>query len=154
MRAMLKKDVAIAMVVAALAVAVAGGVFAGYRYWKSRHATFQPPSRDAGPFAGSWRNVEQGTGITRIEIGRAFTGISVKIWSKCEPKDCDWGNPTSYDNRNAAKGALSVVWDDGNLRRTQQFALLPDGRLRLQTRILDHASKQQTEKLEYFVRAK
>jgi len=135
-------------------ILMAGALFGGYRYWKSRHAAFYPTSRETGPFAGNWRNTDVGTGITRIEVSSALVGIDLKIWSKCEPKDCEWGKPTSYDNGNAAKGALSIVWDDGILRRDQQLSLLPDGRLRVVTRITEHASKQQTEKIEYFARAK
>ena len=138
-----------------LAAIGSGVVFAGYRLYKGGvPEALKPHSREAGPFAGQWSNLDQGTGITRIEIGKSWRGIQVKMWSKCEPKDCDWGSPTSYDNRNATKGALSVVWDDGALRRTQQLSLLPDGRLRLLTRITDHTSRQQTEKIEYFARGK
>ncbi len=145
-----------ALLIALLVAVGAGTIYGAWRLYKRYMpvVALKPASRDAGPFAGKWSNADQGTGITRIEIGAGFTGLNVKMWSKCEPQDCDWGKPTSYDNGNAAKGALSVVWDDGSLRRTQQLSLLPDGRLRLQTRILDHASKQQTEKIEYFARAK
>jgi hypothetical protein len=144
-----------AVLIALLAAIGIGVVYAGYRLYKGgMPQALKAANREPGVFAGRWNNGDpQGIGITRIEIGRGLTGLSVRMWSKCEPQDCEWGSPTSYDNRNAAKGALSVVWDDGALRRTQQLSLLPDGRLRLQTRILDHTSRQQTEKIEYFARA-
>lgn len=140
----------VALVIGVGAILVAGGLAAR----KPVAQYFDPARRETGLFAGQWKNLDaQKPGITRIEIGRSWPGIKVKMWSKCQPQDCDWGKPTSYENRNAAKGALSLVWDDGALRRTQQLALLPDGRLRLQTRIADHATRQETEKIEYFARA-
>jgi len=154
-RAMKKK-----LLVAIAALAVAAALFGAYRYVKTRPALFKAASGEAGPFAGKWANVDPNTwGIRRIEIGRGFSGLSVKMWARCDAgggpaQECDWGSPASYDNRNAAKGLLSVEWGDAASRRMQQLSLLPDGRLRVLTRTTEAASKQGSERIEYFARAK
>jgi hypothetical protein len=141
-------------------LAAAGALFAGYHFWKARPAIFKSASREPGPFAGKWANVDpQAWGIRRIEIGRALSGLDVKLWSRCDAgapgkaQECEWGKPASYDNDHAAKGVLSVVWEDDAARRTQQFAMLPDGRMRVATRSIDRSGKAE-EKIEYFSRAR
>lgn len=44
------------------------------------------------PLIGNWMNVDPNTtGITRIVIGESGGGLTVHVWGKCHPTDCDWG---------------------------------------------------------------
>jgi hypothetical protein len=131
-----------------LAVGVGAVLAIGAGAWKLMPA--------GGPLAGQWKNLDpQNPLVTRVAIGRGWAGAQLKVWSRCKPADCDWGIPVTTDERYAARGLLSAVWDDGAARRTQQISILPDGRLRVVTRT--HAAERSgkpEERIEYFGRAK
>src|SRR5258708_15574979 len=92
---------------------------------------FQGPRGDAGKLAGEWTNIEPRTaGITRVQIG----GGGVRMWGRCQPTECDWGAPASYDRVDGANGSMVLSWDHKFARRSQDLMLLGDGRLQVVTR--------------------
>lgn len=66
-----------ALAAASLAMAVASGAAFG----------------DVADFLGNWDNADSNTnGIMRVVVTRAGTnGVSVQVFSRCHPTDCDWG---------------------------------------------------------------
>jgi hypothetical protein len=72
-------------------------------------------------FTGQWINQDKNTrGITRAEIRSIGNVIVVRMWGKCQPKDCDWGE-TDTTITDADDGTLSITWDFGFKTETQQL---------------------------------
>lgn len=118
----------------------------------ARLAQATAPRGDAGLLAGHWANVDPRTSsITRVDI----SGGGVRIWGRCHPQDCDWGAPASYDRVDGAVGTMTLSWDHKFARRSQQLALLPDGRLQVttQTHFVDRSGRADREMTDYFARA-
>jgi hypothetical protein len=135
-----------------LGFALLGG---GINMLKVLPGLINPASRDAGVFAGQWTNADEDTrDITRLEIGSSLTGVELKVWGKCHPRDCDWGSPVRVENVDTAKGSMQVWWDHRFARRNQKFALQADGRLQVvtQTHFVDRSNRKDYQSIEYFVR--
>jgi hypothetical protein len=91
-----------------------------------------PTRTGADPFLGSWTNSNPNTNdITRAALRTDPSTLSVHMWGKCSPTDCDWGE-TSTPLASANGGTLSLRWVFSFKVETQTLTLLPDGRLRVQ----------------------
>ena len=97
-------------------------------------------------YYGVWINADSNTReITRLEIKPQIKSakgalVEFRIWSRCQPRDCDWGsNLGGYKS-----GHLSVEWEQGSDRVKQEFTLEPEGRLKLDsaTRFADKSGAQ------------
>jgi hypothetical protein len=107
-------------------------------------------------FVGGWKNVDGNTGgITRIEIRSGAKSMQIHMWGKCHPEDCDWGE-VSIPLADADNRTISIRWShfDGRLVSTQQFDLLPDGRLRVitHTHFSDGSGRPDYDSTDYFSR--
>ena len=91
-----------------------------------------PPARSHPPiesFVGLWRNVDPETrSWTKVKISAKNDTLSVHIWGKCHPSDCDLGLATAK-----YKGSPIVLFaDEGYVKR--RFTLwLEDDTLRITT---------------------
>lgn len=104
--------------------------------------------------AGRWTSEDSSTqGITKIEIRLDGGTVSVHMWGKCHPTDCDWGE-TIAEGTKAGTGILSVKWTFSHAEATQQIALLPDGRLRVvgHTHFTDNSGRPDMDYTYYFVK--
>ena len=107
-------------------------------------------------YYGVWINADSDTReITRIEIRPQIKSakgalVEMRIWSRCHPRDCDWGsNLGGYKS-----GRVNVEWEQGSDRVKQEFGLEPDGRLKVEsaTRFADRSGAQKHKSVIYFVR--
>jgi hypothetical protein len=112
------------------------------------------PGRDGvGMLGGVWANEDVRTGsITRVEIRSRWPGIEVKMWGRCQPTDCDWGSPSSYDRSAAASGQMNLVWRPRFAVKNQDLKLLPDGRLEIvtHTHFTDNSRRRDYDSKDYF----
>jgi hypothetical protein len=64
------------------------------------------PRGDAGSLPGLWRNHDPNTGgITRVDLSQSGSAVQIRMWGRCHPADCDWGQPAAYDASRVAAGA-------------------------------------------------
>jgi hypothetical protein len=106
-----------------------------------------------GTLGGIWANENERTsGITRVEIRSRWPGIEVKMWGRCQPTDCDWGSPYSYDRSAVARGEMSLVWRPGFAVKNQELKRLPDGRLEIvtHTHFTDNSRRRDYDSKDYF----
>lgn len=107
-------------------------------------------------YFGVWVNVDSTTReITRLEIKPQISSakgalVEMRIWSRCQPRDCDWGtNLAGY-----RAGKVTVQWEQEADRVRQELILQPDGRLKLEsdTRFADRSGSQKHRSTSYFTR--
>lgn len=114
----------------------------------------QPPAANVDRFVGRWANENPDTsGITRVEIDRRLNKLTVRMWGKCHPTDCDWGRQ-STDVADSEDAVLSITWTKSFAVTTQQLTLLPDRRLRVSghTRFTDTSGRPEYDSTHFFVR--
>ena len=113
-----------------------------------------PPAGNVDRFVGLWTNENPDTdGITRVEIDRRLNTLSVHMWGKCHPADCDWGTQQT-DVSDSDDGVLFITWTPGFSLTSQQVTALPDGRLRVvgHTRFTDNSGRPEYDSTHYFRR--
>lgn len=112
--------------------------------------------RQVARFVGEWENVDLRTpGITRIVIRRTPRALAVRMWGKCQPVDCDWGE-RSTGIWDAEDGVVFLEWKHGFAVRRVQISLLPDERLRvsISTRFTDNSGRADYTLVNTFMRRK
>ena len=105
-------------------------------------------------FVGSWRNVDANTGsITRVEIRSEGANLFAHMWGRCHPQDCDWGEAQVDVSEEAPRGILKLVWKWSFAVNSQELAVLPDGRLRVdqQNHFTDNSGRRDYDRTDYFV---
>lgn len=104
--------------------------------------------------AGEWVSINERTrGLTRVVIAAEDDGLTVEVWERCHPTDCEWGKRTlgpftseSVDRR--------FAWMPVNATTHLIFSI--DRRMLLveTVTLLPHRSKRPSyRKSEYFRRA-
>jgi thiol-disulfide isomerase/thioredoxin len=82
-------------------------------------------------FVGEWCNKDFSTpGITRVHIRTVDDRLTVHMWGRCHPKECDWGEAAATKSSQG----LSVKWDHGFAVKTQELRILANGDLQVDTR--------------------
>jgi len=82
----------------------------------------------ASGFVGEWANKDFNTrDITRIHIRLKNSRVTVHMWGRCHPQECDWGDTTAT----VSDQALSLTWKQAFAVKTQELTLLADGSLQL-----------------------
>ncbi len=80
------------------------------------------PARAAiNDFTGTWANTDSNTqGTTRIIVTRVTNAVTVQVFGRCTPSDCDWGTvnaevygPGVSDNAFANAEAITAVFKPG-----------------------------------------
>jgi len=113
-------------------------------------------------FAGQWRNSDPNTsGITRLDIRVTGTNVTVQVWGKCHPEDCDWGrvSATAYgpsvsaDLQSSAQ-SLAAAFRTSFSQTLMILDAAPANRLRAQvlTRFTDNSGRKNYRELYSFVR--
>jgi hypothetical protein len=111
-----------------------------------------PPSNTsavAGPFAGSWINVDPNTrDITRLAITQNGRSLTVHAWGKCSPEDCDWKLQDGIVTADRGR----VVWDQGFVVRTMTISLQGADRLVAVTQSVFNDSRGTRQNTDTFAR--
>ena len=114
---------------------------------------------------GTWTNTNAlTTGITRIVINFPCNDVqpstpdpnTVRVWGKCSPSDCDWGEQEiGYEFWSEAAAQYTHVdatYDQGFARKTLRIFLLEDGRLFVFRETRYNDSRRDFSKGEFFVK--
>ncbi|MEI8102435.1 MAG: caspase domain-containing protein [Chlorobium sp.] len=112
-----------------------------------------PPAAYVDRFVGRWTNENPNTsGITRVEIESRLGKVSVHMWGKCHPNDCDWGTTNSIEDNN--DGILAVTWTMKFKTDKQQLSILENGNLRVsgRTHFTDNSGRPDYDSTHYFKR--
>jgi Gram-negative bacterial TonB protein C-terminal len=113
--------------------------------------TFAATATGADAIAGSWINVNPGTGgVTRLVVRSDDQQLFVRAWGACHPRDCDWG-----EVRCAQSGAgCKTTWDHGFATTSMQLLLLGGGRLQINYKFdfHDNSGRHDHGNEEFFVR--
>ena len=111
-----------------------------------------PPAAKVDQFVGRWVNQNRNTdGITRVEIQRRLNTLSVHMWGKCHPTDCDWGTTTT-DVSDSDDGILSITWLQSFKEEAQEISTLPDGRIQVvsHSHFIDNSGRPDYDSTHYF----
>ena len=118
----------------------------------------QPQPQPRGPslqeFMGEWVNEDKNNGgITRVSVEPFGAGAKARMWGRCEPTDCEWGE-AQIDSREIGNGYVLIVWHRPFVVRTQTLSLLPGGRLKVETfnRYIDDSGRPDRTDTDMFVR--
>ncbi len=77
-------------------------------------------------FVGTWLNVDKNTGhITKIAIVEIDDYLSIQVWGKCHPDDCDWGKKFIKKNE-VIDGVINLTWLFTGTKVVQEMVLLDD----------------------------
>ena len=93
---------------------------------------------------GDWANKDfQTRSITRVQIRQDGGRVSVHVWGRCHPSECDWGDATATVNGHS----LSVTWNVSFAVRTQTLTLQADGNLQVSvhTHFIDNSGRKDIE---------
>ena len=102
-----------------------------------------------GPFIGEWLNQDPDTtGITRISIRSLQGVVLVHEWTKCAPNDCDIGE-ASTPGSDAEDGVISITWEIGGARTSQELRVLAGGRLRVDG-LVEYSDSRADQTYTYF----
>lgn len=119
------------------------------------YANGQNYSRPLPNFAGKWVNEDGNTsGITRIVISESGDQFLTRVYGKCHPEDCDWGQQSS-SKTDALDKQMNVTWTKYNIIREQSIEYLPGSdRLKVitRTRYEDGSGRQSRTSEDYFRR--
>ncbi len=93
-------------------------------------------AKKASGFNGRWTNVDTAqaaipNALTRIDIHSNAERTFVRMWVKCKPVDCDWGEE-SVAIEDADKGDFALTWRRESMGVTQKLSLLDNGLLRIE----------------------
>ena len=92
-----------------------------------------------GGFNGRWTNVEPAQAatlntVTRLDIHSNAERTFVRMWVKCGPVDCDWGEESAAIAE-ADKGELALTWRRESIALTQKVSLMDNGLLRVEGQV-------------------
>lgn len=140
---MFKRVLTLGVSSAALMVGLAGSAFAAPQ-----------------DYIGTWVNKKASTrGVTRFVVKQVGTNdLSVQVFGKCHPTDCDWGSTalTTYgDGIQDASGTHgTAAYDQGFSRSLLIFDRASQELLMLQgfTQFTDNSGRQNYYQREYFKR--
>ena len=109
--------------------------------------TKESQAKKAGAFNGRWTNVDPAQAATRNALSRLDIHSSaertfVRMWVRCKPLDCDWGEE-SVAIEDANKGDFALTWRKESMGLTQKIRLLDNGMLSIegQTRWLGNLGR-------------
>lgn len=94
---------------------------------------------DGSKFVGSWQNPVSWTrGIVRIEVSEQLGELTVRVWGRCHPDNCDWGekHPETFIAQSTRKVvALRIQYgkDHEGIDRVLLLRLEPGPKLRAET---------------------
>jgi len=108
----------------------------------------------ARKFVGDWKNEDPDTDhITKAKIELNSDIISVYLWGKCLPVDCDWGvNTTNVSD--ADDEVLSLTWNQGFAIITQEITLTPNKRLKINDHehFIDNSGRKDFDRVCLFIK--
>ena len=98
--------------------------------------TSEPQAKKAGAFNGRWMNIDTAqaaihNALTRVDIHSNAERTFVRMWVRCRPVDCDWGEE-SVAIEDADKGDFTLAWRKELMGLTQKVSLLENGLLRIE----------------------
>ena len=98
--------------------------------------TREPQAKKAGVFNGRWTNVDTAqaaiqNALTRVDIHSNAERTFVRMWVRCRPVDCDWGEE-SVAIEDADKGDFTLTWRRESMGLTQKVSMLENGLLRIE----------------------
>jgi len=119
-----------------------------------------PTKSKVDGFVGHWRSEDPNTvGLTKADIQAQSNRVTVHLWERCHPTDCDWGTKSVPLSEADDKGVLEIQWNGNKgYERTDlqiKIKVLPDKRLQITRHfhVIDAASSRPDyEKVGYFVR--
>ena len=77
-------------------------------------------------FVGTWLNVDKNTdNVTKIVIAEIDNYLSIRVWGKCHPDDCDWGKKFIKKNE-VMDGVIKLTWLFSGTEVVQEIILLND----------------------------
>ncbi|MDF7826724.1 hypothetical protein P4B35_22030 [Pontiellaceae bacterium B12227] len=104
---------------------------AGDQLYFPHTKTSKKLSDDLEKFVGEWCNEDFSTrGITRVHIDKYSNVFKVRMWGRCHPKECDWGEEIAIFS-DEGSSSLSVTWEKSFCVREQKIVILEDGDLEI-----------------------
>jgi len=94
-------------------------------------------AKKAAAFNGRWTNVDPAQAVVqnalmRVDIHSNAERTFVRMWVRCKPVDCDWGEE-SVPIEEADKGDFALQWRKESLGLTQKIRLLDNGLLSIES---------------------
>src|ERR1044071_2320429 len=101
-----------------------------------QEAAKESQSKKAAAFNGRWSNSNPAqsavaNAITRVDIHSSAERMFMRMWVKCRPVDCDWGEESAAI-ADAEKGEFTLTWRKDSLGVMQKISLQDDGLLRIE----------------------
>ena len=106
-------------------------------------------------FVGAWRNQNPQTdGVTCVDISNRLGQLSMHLWGRCHPTDCDNGtHPLLVANSPGSVVTFNFV--QNTISQSGRLIVLPDGELQIQihTHFNDLTGRPDYDAVYRFVRS-